>query len=327
MLAACCEAYGPPEVIRLRDLPLPEPRRGELLVRVEATTVSSADARLRAMRVPRGFAPVARLAVGLRRPRQPVFGAELTGEVMAVGPGVEGVALGSRVIAFPDFALGAHAEFCRVPQMATVPRPANLSVSEAAALCFGGVTALAFLRRADLQPGERILVHGAAGSVGSAAVQLARHLGAQVTAVCSARHLPLMATLGVEDVLVRDAVDFARCGRRWDVVMDLSGAVSLQHASAALSDTGRLVLVAADLPTTLTAIAERRKRHPRLIAGVTAAGSGMLAELAGLAAQGLYRPVIDRCYPLDRIVEAHHHVDHGSKRGNVVVSVTAPHQE
>lgn len=323
MRAACCEAYGPAEVVRLREVPVPVPRRGELLVRVRAATVSSGDARVRAMRVPRGFGLLARLALGLRRPRQPVLGTELAGEVAAIAAGEEarGFSIGDPVIAFPDVAMGAHAEYCRVPCAAVVPRPPGVPPAEAAALFFGGTTALAFLRRAALQPGERLLVNGAAGSVGSAAVQLAVHMGAKVTAVCSARNAPLMTSLGVHDVIDYASVDFAQSGRRWDLVFDTTGTVSWRRAKSALSERGRLVLVAADLPDTLSSVVRLPGSRRQVIAGVARAGASELAELAGLAAQGVLRPVIDRCYPLERIAEAHRYVDGGHKRGIVVIQI------
>lgn len=322
MRAACCEAYGPPEVVRLREMALPVLRRDELLIRVQAATVSSGDARVRAMRVPRGFGLLARLALGLRRPRQPVLGTELAGEVVAKSDAGEtgDFAIGDPVIGFTDVAMGAHAEYCRVPRSATVPRPPGVPPSEAAALFFGGTTALVFLRRAALQAGERLLVIGAAGSVGSAVVQLARHLGALVTAVCSARNAPLMARLGVNEMLDYEAVDFARSGRRWDVIFDTTGTVSRQRAKVVLSEQGRLVLVAADLPAMLSS-SVGAPRGRRVIAGIATPGAPELAELAGLAAQGVLRPVIDRCYPLDRITDAHRYVDEGHKRGNVVIHI------
>jgi NADPH:quinone reductase-like Zn-dependent oxidoreductase len=243
-----CPRYGGPDVLRLVDRPRPLPGRGEVLVRVEATTVSSADSRVRALRLPRGFGPFGRLFLGFSGPRRGVLGTELAGRIAAVGPDCAGWRTGDEVVGFTGAAMGCHAEYRVMPARgALAARPAALRPEEAAALGFGGTTALDFLRRAQLAAGESVLVLGAAGTVGSACVQFARHAGAQVTAVTSPRHLELMARLGAVDVVDRTREDFRKMGRQFDVIADAVGLTTFAESLPLLRDGGRYLGIAADL--------------------------------------------------------------------------------
>jgi NADPH:quinone reductase-like Zn-dependent oxidoreductase len=322
MRAAICTRYGPPEVVRLVDLPTPMPRADELVVRVHATTVSSGDWRVRSLDLPRGFGPVARLAFGLRRPRQPILGTELSGVVTAVGSTAAGFAVGDEVVAFTGAKMGCHAELVRVPAGgAIVPKPSNLSHAQAATLGFGGTTAADFLRRGHLQAGERILINGASGTVGIALVQLAANLGATVTAVCSTRNMPLMHYLGAHHVVDYTTTDFAALDTRYDVIADTAGTAPYARSRHALTSTGRLLLINADLGEMLRAPWITRRHGHRVVAGPAAERRDDLAMVTSLASAGRFTPVIDRCYPLDEIVAAHRHVDTGHKRGSVVVEM------
>ena len=221
MKAAVCTAYGSPEVVQIQEVPTPAPGDGEVLVKAAATSVNSGDARLRAMNVPRGMRIPARLRLGVTKLRQPILGFEMAGQVEAVGPGVSGWQTGERVVASRGFGFGCHAEFAVVSaQGVLVKIPEQLSDQDAVALCFGGSTALYFLQRGRLAAGEKVLVNGASGAVGTMAVQLAKHTGAEVTAVCSAANADLVRSLGADHLVDYHAEDFTRNGERYDVVMD-----------------------------------------------------------------------------------------------------------
>lgn len=315
MRAWCARAYGGPEVLELRDIPLTPPRAGEVLVRVEATTVSSGDRRIRALDVPPGMGWMVRVAFGLTRPRNPILGAEFTGLVAAVGPGVTRWREGDAVIGFPGARQGAHAEYARMPaEGRLVARPASVSLEAAAALSFGGSTARHFLRRAGLRAGERVLVIGASGTVGSAIVQLALQADAAVTGVASTANQDLVRGLGaaaldyaVEEVSAR--------GRVWDVIADPAGALDWPRAQAMLAEGGRYLAINAGLGAMLA----RGKGTRRILAGPAEERREDLEALAEMAAAGHFRPLIDSVRPFAELPAAHARADSGRKRGSAVV--------
>lgn len=313
-----CPRYGGPEVLALAERPLPRPGAGEVLVRIGATTVSSGDSRVRALRLPRGFGPLGRLFLGFTGPRRPVLGTEFAGWVEAVGPGANDWRAGDAVVGFTGAAMGCHAEYRTMSaDAALAPWPAGLRLEEAAALGFGGSTALDFLRRAALARGEEVLVLGAAGAVGSALVQLARHGGARVTAVTSPRHLDLMTTLGAADVVDRTRTDFRGLGRRFDIVADCVGASTFRECLPLLRDGGRHLGIAADLRGMLA----RPVGSRRPVVGTASERPEDFRELARLAAAGVFRPVVDSTFAFGDLPAAHARVDAGTKRGSVVVHV------
>src|SRR5918995_465989 len=214
MKAAVCEGYRPPEVVQIRDVPKPAPADGEVLIKAAATTVNSGDARVRALRVPRGLGLAVRLRFGLTKPKQPVFGFDVAGRVEAVGTGVTRFQPGDRVIASRDLDLGCHAEYVTVAEQGAIATiPETLSDQDAVALCFGGSTALHFFDRGSLAAGEKVLINGASGAVGAMAVQLAKHTGAEVTGVCSAANSPLVRGLGGDHVIDYAVEDFTRTAK------------------------------------------------------------------------------------------------------------------
>lgn len=324
MRAALVTRYGAPEVVQLRDVPRPTPRAGEVLIQVRATTVSSADWRIRSLTVPAGLGPAIRLGVGLRGPRQPVLGTELSGVVAAVGARVSRFRVGDPVIAYPGASMRAHAQYLTIPESGRViTKPDCLRFEEAAALCFGGLTALHYLQgKARLKPGERTLILGASGAVGTAALQLARHLGAAVTAVCSGANAELVRSLGAAQVIDYEAEDFTRTGETYDVIMDCVGATSYGRCKRALARGGRLLRIVAGLPGLLWAPLQGRMSGHRVIAGVSTERVEDMRTLAELARAGAFKPVVDSCYPFERIAEAHARVDTHRKRGNVVVTLS-----
>lgn len=322
MRAAVCERYGGPEVLRMVELPRPVPRAGEVLVRVLATTVTSADSRVRALRVPSGLGWLVRLALGLRRPRRPVLGVECAGVVAAVGPGVTAFRVGDPVFGIDAIRMGCHAEYkCFGPRQALTHCPPGLSHEAAAALPFGGTTALHFLARARLQPGERVLVIGAGGAVGTAMVQLARHQGARVTAVCSEAHADLARALGAQDVIDRHRRDVLAGTDRFDVVIDLAGSVHYLQARRILAPKGRLLLLAPSLGDLLTVPWVGLLSNHRLIAGPATENPAQLHTLARLVQEGSYLPVVGHTLDFEQIALAHHLVDMGHKRGSLTLSL------
>ncbi len=316
-----CRRYGGPEVLALETRPCPAPRAGEVLIRIVATTVSSADARLRSCTLPRGFGLLGRAIFGFTGPRQPVLGTELSGVIAAVGPGVAAWEPGAAVIGFTGGRLGCHAEYRIMPAAgALVAKPANLSFAEAAGLAFGGTAAFDFLRRADLRAGERVLVLGPAGAVGTALIQLARLRGAHVTAVASAANRDLVAALGADRVLDSAAHDFTTAAETYDVIADTVGATTFARAHPHLHEHGRYLAIAADLPGMFA----RPVGTKRSITGSASERPEDVRELARLAAAGDLRVVVGRTFAFSELPDAHAYVSTGRKRGNAIVHVSAP---
>ena len=322
MKAVVVERYGPPEVLRIIERPIPTPKDDEILIRINATTVTSGDWRIRSQTVPTGFGLIMRLVFGLRKPRQPILGSELAGVVAAIGRDVTRFKVGERVFAFSDVRLGCHAEYIVQPQdgMVVATAPA-LTDETAAALCFGGTTALDFLRRGKVQRGDKVLVNGASGAVGTAVVQLARHFGTEVTGVCSGANMDLVRSLGAAHVIDYTQADFTRNGQTYDLIVDTVGTAPISRCRRSLKDGGRLLLVLAGLPDMLRGLWVSMTSRHTVIAGPAGVKRDDLLTLAALAEAGAFRPVIDRIYPFDQIVEAHRYVDTGRKKGNVIISV------
>jgi NADPH:quinone reductase-like Zn-dependent oxidoreductase len=325
MKAVVAERYGPPEVLRIKEIATPTPNDNEILIRINATTVTSADWRIRSQTVPAGFGLIMRLVFGLRKPRQPILGSELAGVVAAIGKDVTRFKLGERVFAFSDVRMGCHAEYIVLPQDGMVVAiPPGLADETAAALCFGGTTALDFLRRGKVQRGDKVLVNGASGAVGTAVVQLARHFGAEVTGVCSGANSDLVRSLGAAHVIDYTQDDFTRNGDTYDLIVDTVGTAPYPRCRQSLKEGGRLLLVLAGLPAMLQGLWVSLTSRHTVIAGPAAVKLDDLIHLAALAAAGDVQPVIDRRYPLDQIVEAHRYVDTGRKKGNVIISMRNP---
>ena len=320
MKAIVYTQYGPPEVLHLSRLEKPQPKANEVLIKVRACTVTSADCRVRSLTVPTGFQFIMRLVFGLTRPRRQILGTELAGVVESVGSGVTSFQSGDAVFAFSDAAMGCYAEYVCLPESGAMAlKPEVLSFEEAACLSFGGTTALHFLRKAKLQSGQSVLVNGASGCVGSAAVQLAKHLGAEVTGVCSKRNGELVRCLGADHVIDYTQEDFANNGKTYDVIIDTVGVATYSHCKQALTPTGCLLLVAADLPAMLQALWISIFGSQKIIVGTAIGKAEDLQFLAKLAEAGLYKPTIDQRYPFDQMAKAHRYVDTGRKVGNVVV--------
>ena len=319
MKAALCERYGPPEVVRIREVPTPTPAEGEVLVKAHATTVNSGDARVRGARFPRGLGLAVRLRLGFNKPRRPVLGFETAGEVEATGSAVTGFQPGDRVVASRGFDFGCHAEYVTVAEQggAIASIPDGVSYEDAVALCFGGSTALYFLRRGKVADGETVLVNGASGAVGTMAVQLAKQLGADVTGVCSGANAELVKGLGADRVIDYTAEDFTASGKRYDVIIDTHGNAPYSRIKGSLQPGGRFLMVVGGLWSMISGTWQKAT------IGGTPGGSDIAEDyprLMSLIGRGDLRPVIDTVLPFTQIVEAHREVDEGHKVGSIVLT-------
>ena len=314
MRAVVHDRYGPPNVQRLANVARPVPSDDQILVRVRATTVNRSDCGFRA-----GKPFVARLFTGLRRPKRAVLGMEFAGDVEEVGAAVTEFAVGDAV--FGVKGAGAHAEFLCIRESGPIAhKPASISFEEAAAVGDGGCTALGCLRQAELQRGQRIIVLGASGSIGSAGVQLARYFGAHVTAVCNTKNLDLVRSLGAEVVIDYTREDFTKNGETYHVIFDAVGKYSFRRSRPSLKAGGRYIATDGfrNLPWALWTWKLGDRRLKFAIARYTRADVVKMKELVDA---GEYRPVIDRTYPLEDVVEASRYVETQQKTGNVVLSV------
>jgi NADPH:quinone reductase-like Zn-dependent oxidoreductase len=319
MKAAVCERYGPPEVVQIREVPKPVPADGEVLVRALATTVNSGDTRVRALRVPAGLKLPMRLKLGFTKPKSSVFGFEVAGEVEAVGGAVSRFAAGDRVVLSRGFDFGCHAEYVTVAEGGAIAKiPANLSYQDAVALCFGGTTALTFFRLGKLAAGEAVLINGASGAVGTIAIQLAKHLGAEVTGVCSGANTELVTGLGADHVIDYTTDDFTRNGQRYDVIMDNQGNAPYARIEDSLTPGGRFLMVIGNLSQMIAATWQKATISASAKDSSTTADG--YRTLMSLAEQGVLKPVIDSVIPFEQIVEAHRRVDGGHKVGSVVLT-------
>lgn len=324
MKAIIYDRYGGPDVLRLGEVEKPAPRDTEILIRIRATSVTAGDWRARSLKVPPGFGIMARPAFGFFGPRRKVLGTELSGDVVAVGSKVTKFRVGDAVFALTGIKYGGYAEFIALSEDAAIAlKPANVSYEEAAGLCFGGTTALDFLRRAGIKAGDSILINGASSGVGVAAVQLAKVLGATVTAVTSGPNAALVTSLGADSVIDYTREDFLTLGETWDAVMDCVGNINVDKAWPVVRKGGKLLLVVGALGDLFSG-GKAKKHGFALVAGPAPEEAEDVRHLAELAAAGRYRTVVDRVYPLEQAAEAHRYVDTGRKRGSVILTVGAP---
>jgi NADPH:quinone reductase-like Zn-dependent oxidoreductase len=322
MKAAVCKRYGAPDVLKIEEVAKPIPKDNEVLVKIYATTVTSGDCRVRSLNVPIGFGFISRLVFGFSQPKQPILGTELAGEIVAVGKDVSKFQVGDQIFAFSDNDMGCYAEYKCLPENGSIAlKPANLTYEQAAAISFGGTTALDFFKRGKLQRGDQVLINGASGGVGTAAVQLAKHFGAEVTGVCSTANLELVRSLGASQVIDYTQSDFTQNGETYDIIVDTVGNAPFARSKAALKAGGRLLMVLGGLPDMLQIPWVSMTSNKKVIAAPATGRAEDLCFLAGLATAGEFQPVIDRHYPFEQIAAAHRYVDTGHKKGNVVITL------
>ena len=329
MKAMVLTRFGAPEGLQLREVPKPTPKDDEVLVKVRAASVFAGDAELRGLRLPLATRLPVFIYFSFLRPKPLILGQELAGDVEAVGNAVQGYRPGDAVYAATGFGLGAYAEYVCLPTTpqflrgTLAPKPANLSYGEAATMPVGGLEALHFMRQARLRPGERVLINGAGGSIGTVAVQLAKDAGAEVTATDSAHKLDTLRGLGADDVLDYAQADFTRQGQTYDVIVDVVGKSNFGRSLGALTPAGRYLLVNPSQHHHW----QRRWANPggrQIITGAGPQRAADLRHLTSLIEAGRLKPAVDRSYPLEQLAEAHRYVDAGRKRGTVTIWVIPP---
>jgi len=302
MKAIVANQYGGPEVLQLKEVGKPQPKDNEVLIKVHATTVTMGDFRMRSFTVPPVFWLPARLMLGITKPKQPIYGMEFAGRVESIGKNVTRFKIGDQVFASTlTENFGAYAEYKCLPEKAMMAiKPANISFEEAAALPIGATTALRLLRKGKIQRGQKVMIYGASGSVGTYAIQLAKHLGAEVTGVCSTANLEMVKSLGADHVIDYTKETLSATKERYDVIFDTVGKFAKSKASQILMPNGAYITMAQ---------LDSKESMDNLI------------FIKELVEAGKLKVVIDRCYPLEDMVEAHRYVDSGRKKGNVVITV------
>jgi NADPH:quinone reductase-like Zn-dependent oxidoreductase len=321
MKAVAWTRYGKPaDALKIIEAEKLIPKNHEVLIKVYSSTVTAGDARLRAFNIPTGFWLLTRLVFGLFNPRKKIPGMEFSGEVEAIGKGVSLFNIGDRVYGTSGMHLGALAEYICLPEKAAfIRKPDEIDHNEAVASIFGGLTAIHFLKeKAKLGAGQNILINGASGAVGTASIQLAKHLGAEVTAVCSSGNIELVTSLGASKTIDYTKEDIESSEEVYDFVLDAVGNIPLSRCKNLLKEQGKLISINEGLFVNLSAIFNKK-----LISGVAQESKEHIELLKDLVINSNLKPVIDRVYPLEEIVEAHKYVDEGHKKGNVVISVVS----
>jgi NADPH:quinone reductase-like Zn-dependent oxidoreductase len=323
MKAVICTKYGPPEVLQIVEMEKPTPKDNEVLIKVIATSVTIADSRVRGFNVPLSFWLPARIALGWRKPQKDILGAELSGKIEATGKKVTLYKTRDKVIAYTGHdRFGAYAEFICLAETAVIAlKPDTIEYEKAVAIPFGGGTALHFIREANIQKGQKVLIYGASGSVGTYAVQLANYFGADVTGVCSTANLKLVKSLGADHVIDYSKEDFSKRDEKYDVIFDAVGKSSLSACVKSLKSDGMLIQAVATPALTVRMKLMSLFSGKRFIGGTLIPKAEDLIYLVELVEKGIIKPVIDRKYPFEQIVEAHRYVDKGHKKGNVVITL------
>lgn len=320
MKAIVFEEFGPPEVLHLSEVEKPAPGEGEVRIKIHAATVTKYDTWVRSNTTPPGFGLIMRLASS-REPKQQVLGTELAGEIDAIGSEITQFKVGDQVFGFSE-ELGTYAETICLPESAVAHKPPNLSYAEAACVPEGALTALYFLRKANIQPGQKVLVFGASGGVGNYAVQLAKnHFGAEVTGVCSTRKMAFVKQLGVDHVIDYTREDFTQNGQVYDVIFDTVGKTSITRTRKSLAKKGSYIFATFSLPALLQMLWFSTLSSQKFIYGLLDEQQEDLIFLKDLIEAGKITPIIDRTYPLEQAAEAHRYVESGKKVGNVVLIV------
>lgn len=317
MKAAVYTQYGPPEVLQIKEVEKPIAKDNEILVKIKATAVNSGDWRLR-----KADPFAARFIFGLIKPKINILGSVFSGEVERVGKNVKQFKTGDSVFGHTDMSFGAYAEYICVPENASIAlKPAAISHTEAASIPFGAVTALHFIKKAKITPGQKVLVVGASGAVGSAAVQLAKSFGATVTGVCSTSNIALVKSIGADHVIDYTKEDFTENGEMYDVIFDTVKTISVSRSLKSLNKNGIMILSAAGMSEMLQGLWISMTSNQKVLTGVISHTAADIIFMKELIEAGKYKPVMDKTYSLEQIAEAHAYVEKGHKKGNVAIEI------
>ncbi len=330
MKASIYTEYGSPDVLHLAEVAKPAPKDNEILIRVHATTVNFGDlmgrnfkaVTPRKFNMPFFFWLPAYLAFGVNKPRNHILGSEFAGEVEAIGSAVTRFKQGDQVFGYLGQNMKAYAEYICMPESGAVAiKPANLTYEEAAVIPYGSIMALNLLRKANIQPGYKVLINGASGGIGSAAVQLAKHFGAEVTGVCGTPRLDFVKSLGADHVIDYTREDFTQNGETYDLIFDILGKSSFSHVKRSLKPNGILLFASFKLKQLLQMLWTSRRNGQKVICVLAPGSREDLLAVNELIAAGKIKAIIDRCYPLEQTAEAHRYVEAGQKHGSVVITV------
>lgn len=317
MKAAICTKYGEPSFLKLVDVEIPTPKENQVLVKIHASSVSSGDARIR-----RADPCVIRLIFGFKRPRKSILGVVLAGEVVSVGSKVSKFAVGDKVFGSSGMSWGTHAEYKCVDEDGTLSlMPENASYNEAAAIPFGGTAARHFLKKGNVVAGQKVLIYGASGAIGTLAIQLAKERGAEVTAVCSAKNFEMVQALGADFTIDYTKEDFTKNGIKYDVIFDTVGKSAFSPGLKSLTKNGKMLLASAGLGFMIRGAFTSMLGSKKVFSGVIKETAEDMQFFKKLMEENKLKAVVDEVYPLAQIREAHTHVDGGHKKGNVIVSM------
>lgn len=330
MKAIVFTEYGSPDVLQLKDVAKPTPKDNELLVRVHATPVNYGDLTARnfanlslgEFNMPAPLWLPARMSFGWNKPKINILGSELAGEVEAVGKGVKKFKPGDQVFAYTGTNMGANAEYLCLPEAGIVAlKPVHLTYEEASTLPYGAIMALSLLRKVSIQPGQKVLINGASGGIGSMAVQLAKHLGAEVTGVCGTPRLEYVKSLGADRVIDYTKDDFTRNGETYDLIFDILGRSSFSRLKGSLKPNGIYLLASYKMKQLFQMFWTSMFGGRKVICAMASEKSEDLVFIKELVEAGKVKTVIDRCYPLEQAAEAHRYVESGLKKGHVVITL------
>ena len=322
MKAIVYTKYGPPDVLQLKEVDKPIPKDNEVLVKVYATTVTKYDCWSRSCTAPTGFWLPSRIASGIRKPKITILGIELAGEIESIGKAVKKFKEGNQVYGFTGEGMGTHAEYICMPEDGALAiKPANMTYEETACVPYGALTALFFLRKGNIQSGQKVLIFGASGGVGTAAVQLAKYFGAEVTGVCSTTKLELVKSLGADKVIDYTKEDFTKSGQTYDIIFDTVGKSSVLGCKRSLKKKGFYLLATFGLPKLVQVLWLSMTSSKKVIIGMVKERAEDLIFLKELIEAGKIKSAIDKRYPLEQTAEAHRYVETGQKKGNVVITV------
>ena len=322
MKAIVCTKYGPPDVLKMGEVEKPTPKDNEVLVRTHAATVTAGDCEIRGFQMPSWLWIPARIGFGLRGPRKKILGQELAGVIEATGKDVKRFRKGDEVFASTGLSMGAYAEYvCLSEESIIAKKPVNMTFEEAATVPMGGLIALSYLKKGNIQNGDKVLINGASGSIGTIAVQFAKYLGAEVTGVCSTGNLDMVRSIGSDHVIDYTKEDFTRNGEIYDVIFDVVGKSPYSGSLKALKENGRYLLGNPGLLQMVRGRWTQITSSKKVISGAAGEKTINLIFLKELIEAGKIKAVIDRCYPLEQTAEAHKYVEKGHKRGNVTITV------